>query len=187
MALGATLYMPANRPALAADLTKQAAAGVTSVVVCLEDSVADERLAEAEANLVTALDRAARRQGPAELPLLFVRVRAAAQIPALVARLGPGGARARRVRAAQVHRRDRHRPTCTRWTRPTGGPAALLVMPVLESGAVLYAETRVDELTRLHALLHRDRRPHPRRPPRRHRPLRALRAAPLARTCPSTT
>ena len=31
-------------------------------------------------------------------------------------------------------------------------------MPVIESGAVLYAETRVDELTRLRALLHRDRR-----------------------------
>ena len=32
VALGATLYMPATRPALAADITKQAAAGVTSVV-----------------------------------------------------------------------------------------------------------------------------------------------------------
>ena len=31
-------------------------------------------------------------------------------------------------------------------------------MPVLESGAVLYAESRVEELARLHALLHRDRR-----------------------------
>ena len=31
-------------------------------------------------------------------------------------------------------------------------------MPVIESGAVLYAETRVEELARLHALLHRDRR-----------------------------
>jgi citrate lyase beta subunit len=29
---------------------------------------------------------------------------------------------------------------------------------VIESGAILYAETRVDELTRLRALLHRDRR-----------------------------
>jgi len=35
---------------------------------------------------------------------------------------------------------------------------SLLAMPVIESGAVLYGETRVDELTRLRALLHRDRR-----------------------------
>jgi citrate lyase beta subunit len=33
-----------------------------------------------------------------------------------------------------------------------------LAMPVLESGAVLYAETRVEELARVHALLQRDRR-----------------------------
>lgn len=37
------------------------------------------------------------------------------------------------------------------------GGRRLLAMPVIESGAVLYAETRVDELTRLRALLHRDR------------------------------
>ena len=42
VALGATLYMPASRPALAADVTKQATAGVTSVVVCLEDAIADD-------------------------------------------------------------------------------------------------------------------------------------------------
>jgi len=52
VALGATLYMPADRPALVADITKQAAAGVTSVVVCLEDAIADEQVGEAEENLV---------------------------------------------------------------------------------------------------------------------------------------
>ena len=40
VALGATLYMPADRPALAADVAKQAAGGVTSVTACLEDSIA---------------------------------------------------------------------------------------------------------------------------------------------------
>ena len=45
VALGATLYMPANRPTLVADLIKQAATGVTSVVVCLEDSISDGELA----------------------------------------------------------------------------------------------------------------------------------------------
>jgi C-C_Bond_Lyase of the TIM-Barrel fold len=43
VALGATLYMPATRPSLAADIVKQAAAGVTSVVVCLEDAIADDQ------------------------------------------------------------------------------------------------------------------------------------------------
>jgi citrate lyase beta subunit len=158
VALGATLYMPASRPALAADVTKQAAAGVTSVVVCLEDSVADEQLGEAEANLVAALTDL-HGQCRAELPLLFVRVRAPEQIPGLVTRLGPaaalldgfvlpkftaelGAAYLRAVDEADALRGVEH---------------PLLVMPVIESGAVLYAETRVEELMRLRDLLHRER------------------------------
>jgi len=157
VALGATLYMPADRPALTADLAKQAGNGVTSVVVCLEDSIADERLVEAEDNLVDALT-ALHREGPAELPLLFVRVRAVSQIGELVARLGPASA----VLDGFV---------LPKFTAAVGteylqaledadrrAGKYFLVMPVLESGAVLYAESRVDELARLHALLHRDRR-----------------------------
>jgi citrate lyase beta subunit len=158
VALGATLYMPASRPALAADVTKQAMAGVTSVVVCLEDAIADEELAEAEANLVAAFGEL-HEQAQAEVPLLFVRVRAPRQIPELVARLGRaaavldgfvlpkftaalGAAYLRAVDEADAAR---------------GPGPALRVMPVIESGDVLYAETRVEELTRLRDLLHRER------------------------------
>jgi citrate lyase beta subunit len=158
VALGATLYMPASRPALAADVTKQATAGVTSVVVCLEDAIADEELSEAEANLVEAFTEL-HEQARTELPLLFVRVRAPSQIPELVSRLGPAAAvldgfvlpkftatlGAEYLRA--VDEADASR-----------GPGPVLrVMPVIESGAVLYAETRVEELTRLRDLLHRER------------------------------
>jgi citrate lyase beta subunit len=158
VALGATLYMPADRPALAADIVKRAAAGVTSVVVCLEDSVPDERLVEAEANLVAALTEL-HAQANAELPMLFVRVRRPEQIPALVTRLGSAagvldGFVLPKFTAAlgvdylrAVDEADAARP----------GSPGLLVMPVIESGAVLYAETRVDELTRLRALLRRER------------------------------
>lgn len=156
VALGATLYMPADRPSLPADIVKQAAAGVTSVVVCLEDAIPDEHVDLAEENLVrafTELDA----DTSSELPLLFVRVREPRQMPALVARLG---------RAVQVL--DGF--VLPKFTATTGtdylhalddadrlGGRRLLAMPVIESGAVLYAETRVDELTRLRALLHRDR------------------------------
>lgn len=157
VALGATLYMPADRPALVADVVKQAGAGVTSVVICLEDAVADERLDWAEENLVRA---AAELDGETagELPLVFVRVRDPRQMPALVARMG----RSARVVDGFV---------LPKFTAATGtdylhalddadrlAGRRFLAMPVIESGAVLYAETRVDELTRLRALLHRDRR-----------------------------
>jgi citrate lyase beta subunit len=156
VALGATLYMPADRPSLVADIVKQAAAGVTSVVVCLEDAIADEQVAVAEDNLVRALTEL-HADAAAEVPLLFVRVREPRQMPALVARLG----KAVRVLDGFV---------LPKFTALSGtdylhalddadrlGGRRLLAMPVIESGAVLYAETRVDELTRLRALLHRDR------------------------------
>jgi citrate lyase beta subunit len=161
VALGATLYMPGDRPALAADIAKQATAGVTSVVVCLEDAVPDDRVAEAE-DIVVATLRDLHTCRPSDLPLLFVRVRTPEQIPALVDRLGPavalldgfvlpkftaaGGI----AYLAALDDAERRRADDPRGTR-------LLAMPVIESGAVLYSETRVDELARLGAVLNRER------------------------------
>jgi citrate lyase beta subunit len=126
-------------------------------VICLEDSVADEHVAAAEDNLVEALSELATAEQP-DLPLLFVRVRRAEQLAALVSRLGSAcdvldgfvlpkftaqtGTEFLHAMDEADHRAGRR----------------FLAMPVIESGAVLYAETRVDELTRLRALLHRDRR-----------------------------
>ncbi|WP_371496878.1 HpcH/HpaI aldolase/citrate lyase family protein [Kitasatospora sp. NBC_00374] len=87
-ALGATLYSPATRASLAADIRKQAARGVVSMVLCLEDAIADHEVPAAEANLVVQLGELA-ATGQQRLPLLFVRVRAAGQITDLVERLGP--------------------------------------------------------------------------------------------------
>ncbi|MGI5130754.1 HpcH/HpaI aldolase/citrate lyase family protein [Pseudonocardia sp. CA-107938] len=155
VALGATLYMPADRPSLPADITKQAAAGVTSVVVCLEDAIADEQVATAEDNLVATL-RGFADLG-AELPLVFVRVRDHTQIRGLVKRLGTAtavvdGFVLPKFTATSgvdyLHAVDRADRAVDRMFH---------VMPVVESGAALYAETRVDELTRMRAVLHRDR------------------------------
>ncbi len=162
VALGATLYMPADRPSLVADIATQTAAGVTSVVVCLEDSIADEQVEAAECNLVQALDEL-HRDASAELPLLFVRVRDPRQMPALVARLGAAAVVldgfvlpkfTANSGTEYLHALD----DADRLSDHSRGGRRLLAMPVIESGAVLYAETRVDELTRLRALLHRDRR-----------------------------
>ena len=127
------------------------------MVVCLEDAIADDQVVEGEANLVEALTDL-HEQPEAEPPILFVRVRHAAQIPELVARLGPA--------AVVLDGFVMPKFTATSGTEylhaldeaDTTAGTALLAMPVIESGAVLYAETRVDELTRPRALLHRDRR-----------------------------
>ncbi|MDN5917626.1 MAG: HpcH/HpaI aldolase/citrate lyase family protein [Pseudonocardia sp.] len=157
IALGATLYIPANRPSLPQDITKQSLAGATAAVLCLEDAVPDDIVPWAESNLVGALQQLHASRGD-RLPLLFVRVRDTGQIPRLVRELGPAVA----ILAGFVL------PKFTADTGPAYLDALdeadersgreLLVMPVLESGVILHAETRVAELTRLRALLIRHRR-----------------------------
>ena len=73
--LGATLYMPATRLNLVEDLHKMGAKGASSLVICLEDSIPDDKLPEAELNLQKVLAELALRGTVSDLPLIFVRVR----------------------------------------------------------------------------------------------------------------
>lgn len=165
-ALGATLYSPATRTTLVADIRKQAARGVVSMVLCLEDAIADHEVPAAEANLVARFDEL-RAEITTEsstgytqdLPLLFIRVRTAAQITDLTDRLGPsialltgfvlpkftedsGGAFLEALAAAEA---------------ATG--RRLYAMPVLESPELAHLETRRPQLFGIARLLdkHRER------------------------------
>ncbi|THJ75402.1 HpcH/HpaI aldolase/citrate lyase family protein [Candidatus Frankia alpina] len=155
-ALGATLYAPGTRPQLASDVRRQTAAGANSMVLCLEDSIADTEVAAAEANVVAALRLLADdppRSGEG-MPLLFVRVRAVGQIPDLIARLGAAGARCLAGFVLPKFAED-------------GGEAALeavlrvsdiigrslWAMPVLESPPVINRETRVEALMAVRRLV----------------------------------
>ena len=178
VALGATLYMPADRPSLVADITKQTAAGVTSVVVCLEDAIADEQVATAEDNLVEAFSalHARRARGAAAAVRPGARGRADPRArPAARA----GGAPPRRHRPAEVHRAQRHRvPAHARGGRAGGGRLA-----AGDAGdRVRRRALRRDPGRRAHppprAAAPRPAA-HPRGPHRRHRPVRALRPAAL--------
>ncbi|MFJ9949846.1 HpcH/HpaI aldolase/citrate lyase family protein [Kitasatospora sp. NPDC091207] len=188
-ALGATLYSPATRPTLAADIRKQAGRGVVSMVLCLEDAIADHEVTAAEANLVARLGELFDELGDGgrdgvrgessggwlgevrgvssetaatvetsidcaqDLPLLFIRVRAAAQITDLADRLGPaiglltgfvlpkftdesGGDFLEALAAAEA---------------ATG--RRLFAMPVLESPELAHLETRREQLFGIARLL----------------------------------
>ncbi|MFE2105247.1 HpcH/HpaI aldolase/citrate lyase family protein [Kitasatospora sp. NPDC059463] len=170
-ALGATLYSPATRPTLRADIRKQAAQGVVSMVLCLEDAIADHEVPDAEANLVARLGElwaevtegggtaGASTDCTQDLPLLFIRVRTAAQLTDLAERLGP----AIGVITGFV---------LPKFTEETGGDflealaaaeAAtghrLFAMPVLESPELAHLETRREQLFGIARLLdkHRER------------------------------
>jgi citrate lyase beta subunit len=151
VALGATLYSPATRPSLAADMVKRAAQGVMSIVVCLEDAIADDELAAAEKNVVAQLRAYA--EGGAQGPLIFVRVRSAHQIPMIVNKLGE-------------HVRLLTGFVLPKFTEETG-PAFLdavaeasaqigrrfLAMPVVESPEVIFSESRTGVLLGIRQLL----------------------------------
>ncbi|MFD8705954.1 HpcH/HpaI aldolase/citrate lyase family protein [Kitasatospora sp. NPDC059648] len=160
-ALGGTLYSPATRPALAADIRKQAARGVVSMVLCLEDAIADHEVDAGERNLVGQITDLVNdfTDCAQDHPLLFIRVRTAEQILDLAERLGPavgllsgfvlpkftaegGGAYLAALAAAEA---------------ATG--RRLFAMPVLESPELAHLETRREQLFGIAELLaaHRDR------------------------------
>ncbi|MEV0218084.1 HpcH/HpaI aldolase/citrate lyase family protein [Streptomyces sp. NPDC050704] len=145
-ALGATLYSPATRQKLADDIVKQAGRGVVSMVLCLEDSIDDSEVPEAEENLVRQFGDLAERCPETELPLLFVRVRAPEQIPDLVRRLGP----AVRLLSGFVlpkFTEERGIPFLEALTAAEGASGRrLFAMPVLESPDLLYRESRAETL-----------------------------------------
>jgi citrate lyase beta subunit len=149
-ALGATLYSPATRPRLADDVLKQAARGVVSMVLCLEDSIDDADVEAGEENLVgqfAALDARLGESSDERLPLLFVRVRHPDQIGDLVRRFG---ASARLLSGFVVPKFTQRRGTPFLEAAAAAEAASgrrLFVMPVLESPELLHLETRTQTLT----------------------------------------
>ncbi|MFI6348798.1 HpcH/HpaI aldolase/citrate lyase family protein [Streptomyces sp. NPDC050560] len=146
MALGATLYSPATRPRLADDIVKQAAHGVMSMVLCLEDAIGDADVEDAEDNLVRQLATLGDLAGRDRLPLLFVRVRTPEQIPDLTRRLGPA-ARLLSGFVLPKFTEERGVPFLEALTDAESGAGhRLFAMPVLESPELLHLETRADTL-----------------------------------------
>ncbi|MGW0116913.1 HpcH/HpaI aldolase/citrate lyase family protein [Streptomyces sp. NPDC003327] len=186
VALGATLYSPATRPRLADDVRKQAARGVASMVLCLEDSISDADVEAGETNLVhqfadlaagrrtdagtapgpradqdsaAAADTAADADPAADLPLLFIRVREPRQITDLVDRLGETVRLLSGFVLPKFTEARGHAflDALTRAERTSG--RRLFAMPVLESPELLHLETRAETLAGIAAITekHRDR------------------------------
>ncbi|MFD5347177.1 HpcH/HpaI aldolase/citrate lyase family protein [Streptomyces anulatus] len=178
VALGATLYSPATRPSLADDVLKQAARGVVSMVLCLEDSIDDAEVTDAEANLIrqfaalaacdAASGNAARSPEDAtgtagavdaDAPLLFIRVREPAQITDLVRRLGDS-VRMLSGFVLPKFTEDRGRQFLEALAEAeTACGRRLFAMPVLESPELLHLETRGEILQGIARSVdkHRDR------------------------------
>jgi len=181
VALGATLYCPGTRPGLVAAVHKQAARGCLSMVLCLEDSVADDEVEQAEdavvaallelrAEQVSAARAVARGADPDDVapavPMLFVRVRTPEQMASVAERAGD----ALDVLSGFVIPKFENQSGYAdrffavlheiheRFDQAGGdGRRRLRVMPILESPVMIHAETRASALEGITAVLDRNR------------------------------
>ncbi len=127
VALGATLYVPATRPDLAEVIARRHREGVISMVIDLEDAVADEHSDEAIDATVAALHQL--DGSAAGQMLLFVRVRDVSQISSITSKLESAGALS--VRHPEIQcRRSRYGVAGDRSVRATSGRS-----PVGDAGA----------------------------------------------------
>ena len=175
VALGATLYIPADRPNLAKDIRKQAARGCLSMVICLEDSIADDAVDAAETNVVNTLtrlhagsdgpgrgsgsddDRGGDGSGPEnafhpdEGPLLFLRVRTPEQMLSLAPRCGKAldllmGFVIPKFEN-ETGQAQRFLDALHKINASRGGGRRLRIMPIMESRVMIHGETRARTLS----------------------------------------
>lgn len=148
-ALGASLYIPAIRDDIAGDVLKRARSGSSSVIICLEDSVPDARLEEAEAKLVEALEKL-KDVDSKNLPMIFVRPRTPEHLARIELMIRPylsvltGFSLPKFTKdnaeafLGQINSYSFHSRT------------HLYAMPILESPTLIYGETRQEELRQIH-------------------------------------
>jgi citrate lyase beta subunit len=155
VALGATLYCPASRPNLAADIVRRGAHGVVSTVVCLEDSIPDGELAAAERNVVSQLRSLA--ESTEQVPMVFVRVRSVDQISLLVRELGADGAMLTGFVLPKFGEETGAEYVDAVVAAGEAAGRRLLAMPVLESAEIAHLETRASCLDGTRELLEKYR------------------------------
>lgn len=146
-ALGATLYSPATRPALAEDLLKARRRGVLSTVVCLEDAIADADVESARRHMVDQLRALHARAGASEeLPLVFVRVRAVEQVGQIVSALGEAAVLLSGFVLPKFTARNGAGYLAAVVEASALAGHHLWAMPVIETPDVIHAETRAAAL-----------------------------------------
>ena len=147
-ALGATLYIPATRSDLTATVHKRTDEGVRSIVIDLEDAVADHDLQYAVENTIRTLNELSGSNA-----LVFVRARTAQQIRTVCAGLAPGAAGLAGFVVPKFTSATGAEYLDEILAASTAHDTRLLAMPVLESAEVVHRETRDTELVAIRELL----------------------------------
>lgn len=150
-ALGASLYIPAIRDDIAGDVIKRAKTGSSSVIICLEDSVPDERLEEAEEKLVKALAVLAEAD-ESQLPLIFVRPRDPSHLMRIESMIRPylGVLTGFSLPKFTKDNAEAFLELISKYS--FNSRTHLYAMPILESPSIIYGETRQEELRSIYEI-----------------------------------
>lgn len=164
LALGAALYTPGSRPDFAAKIIagsyrRDAFSGLATLMICLEDAVADTELEAAEANVISQLKELESASAAAEIecPLLFLRIRNSAQLDKLTEMTGSAlgvltGIVFPKVQAADL---EPFFAALDRASKSAG--RTLYALPLLETEEVLFAETREQALLDIYGILQKEK------------------------------
>ncbi|MBC8059414.1 MAG: HpcH/HpaI aldolase/citrate lyase family protein [Clostridiaceae bacterium] len=152
-ALGATIYMPANRENLMKDVLNTSSC---AVVICLEDAVPTSLVEEAERNLsdfFTAIESRAREDKDFldALPLIFIRVRDKEQLLRLLNKSMLEGLCGLVIPKFRPVEGEKYLEIISEYNERN--KKHLYVMPILETPEVIYKETRIEELLRIKKVL----------------------------------
>lgn len=150
--MGATLYVPASRPSVVADLVRQRKRGVVAAVIDFEDSVTDREARNARSRAGLILHE---MSGCAEdLPMIFLRMRDYADPARIVAdaqNLPNRLAGFTFPKFDPVNNGDAMLESLAESSRTAG--RRLVGMPILETPTLAFHETRQDFLKATTALL----------------------------------
>ena len=156
--LGATMYMPGSKDFAQAILGRRYP-GLTSMVMCFEDACREEDVPAAEINAIHMLDKIAESASsgaldPADIPLIFFRVRSTDQFRHFVSMLKP-----HHVRFITGFNFPKFNSRNAREYLDFLGEVVarfgetLYGMPIIEDRRVAFKETRIDELAAIKSVM----------------------------------
>lgn len=155
--LGGTLYMPATKKNIHQDILTKKHAGLTSLVICLEDAIGDNEVEKAEEMLRNELNSLYEGLEKGfidieELPLIFIRIRNLEQLVRLKNTLGD---RLKVITGIVIpkFRKENGQPILQEIAKLQDTNTPLYAMPILESKEIIYKETRGKELFEIKSLL----------------------------------
>ncbi len=143
--VGALLYCPANNQSIVSSITSERFGHKFSLALCLEDTIDDEHVEEAEAIMIQSLNSIYEYSHTASfyIPKIFIRVRYAEQIIRICSNLGPALSIIQGFIAPKfdLTNADEYIRVITDINQQY--PQTIYIMPIFESPALINLQQRI--------------------------------------------